>query len=453
MEFSPLSGPGNGYVILTEEAFAELLDLGPSIDDDPKLSIRPATVKYMQSKHKGEVIRALFGSSYNNAYCTVQHYLDVDQSARATLPRRILYNTISTDGVDLKVHHIDRMHSAKKNLSSHGFGTTVTTSELANLCQQTRPRSRLPLVGKLPPESRPQDFVGLDLGQTFTVGACAKGRSFAGVRNLSIKQKALQEPLRRHQQWLNAAKKKWFDDKHVDLFSVESACDVKIDSDGPVSEKWIKWFDRYDKLSAFYNSTAVMKRRWDLEKALRGEYDRAVSGIMSMVGVDWSRPTLNDQNRVLFVVGTGKFGSTNSLHTSFSEYFIKKVTSLGYRVLGVDEYFTSQKCPCCKQQTESIGIRVKYCRGCHKFFHRDVMAGENMVNAAQLIVETGERPEYLCRPSKNSTTDSNNMADGSKHLTDDDVNKKKPPDKGGGGLKRKRSLRTQESKSSQGASK
>ncbi|KAG0241900.1 hypothetical protein BGX31_000757, partial [Mortierella sp. GBA43] len=70
--------------------------------------------------------------------------------------------------------------------------------------------------------------------------------------------------------------------------------------------------------------------------------------------------------------------------------------ALGYLVIGVNEFYTSKKCPTCQQfvaQTESI--RRLYCSHCKKYMHRDVMAANNIVNILRGHVEHQQRPLYL----------------------------------------------------------
>lgn len=70
----------------------------------------------------------------------------------------------------------------------------------------------------------------------------------------------------------------------------------------------------------------------------------------------------------------------------------------------MNEYFTSKKCPGCKQfvaQTENI--RRFYCGSCGKYMHRDIMAGHNMVNILRSYVEDQERPDYLHPVDENGT--------------------------------------------------
>ncbi len=49
--------------------------------------------------------------------------------------------------------------------------------------------------------------------------------------------------------------------------------------------------------------------------------------------------------------------------------------ALGIGIDYVDEYLSSQKCPTCTRNVEMPnGIRIKYCRDCNIYFHRDTMA-------------------------------------------------------------------------------
>jgi hypothetical protein len=65
-------------------------------------------------------------------------------------------------------------------------------------------------------------------------------------------------------------------------------------------------------------------------------------------------------------------------------------------VLGVNEYYTSKKCPKCEKFVgQPRNIRRSYCRDCQKYIHRDGMAGHNMVNVLRSYVERQERPDYL----------------------------------------------------------
>ncbi|KAF9111626.1 hypothetical protein BGX27_004678, partial [Mortierella sp. AM989] len=69
--------------------------------------------------------------------------------------------------------------------------------------------------------------------------------------------------------------------------------------------------------------------------------------------------------------------------------------SLGYLVVGVNEYYSSKKCPTCEQfVAQSESIRRLYCPNCRKYLHRDTI-GHNLVNILCAQVEKQERPLYL----------------------------------------------------------
>ncbi|KAI3657436.1 hypothetical protein MP638_006717 [Amoeboaphelidium occidentale] len=119
----------------------------------------------------------------------------------------------------------------------------------------------------------------------------------------------------------------------------------------------------------------------------------------------------------IFAVGSSDVQGSDNIHTAFGTYLVKKLQSLGYVVVTVDEYFTSQKCPRCYSQSEAVCMRVKYCRTCHQYFHRDVMAGENMINIVRGLAVDGIRPEYMCRkpPDNPEIGDSNDSGDETIH--------------------------------------
>ncbi|KAG0040348.1 hypothetical protein BGZ82_003653, partial [Podila clonocystis] len=54
------------------------------------------------------------------------------------------------------------------------------------------------------------------------------------------------------------------------------------------------------------------------------------------------------KDKVLFVIGLGKFSSScklTSLHGTFGSQLIKSARMCGFAVTGINEYYTSQKCP------------------------------------------------------------------------------------------------------------
>ncbi|KAG0334605.1 hypothetical protein BG000_008192 [Podila horticola] len=162
-------------------------------------------------------------------------------------------------------------------------------------------------------------------------------------------------------------------------------------------------------LHRYYNGDFWHRRTtWDVKKAKEGEYHVAICAILAMV---------HDvpKEKVLFVLGLGKFGTKSkmaSLHGTFDSLFLKTIRSLGYAVVGINEYYSSQKCPRNKPQDPQnpcnhgfigrVTLRRSYCPKCHVYFHRDLLASQNMIVAAKahLTVDAmqgglKERPLYL----------------------------------------------------------
>ena len=72
-----------------------------------------------------------------------------------------------------------------------------------------------------------------------------------------------------------------------------------------------------------------------------------------------------------------------------------KLRSLGYLVVGVDEFYTSKKCPCCQKFVGAVTMRRLYCPSCKKAYHRDVMAGHNIAKIADKQLTDFCRSGYL----------------------------------------------------------
>ncbi|KAI3656805.1 hypothetical protein MP638_004182 [Amoeboaphelidium occidentale] len=130
--------------------------------------------------------------------------------------------------------------------------------------------------------------------------------------------------------------------------------------------------------------------------------DRVLNALISMVGLK-PHQKVKKKQRIYVGVGTGDFDPNGSFHTSFLKYFIRKVKPMGLTILGVDEYFTSQKCVRCHDFTESMSMRAKQCVKCKVVFHRDILAADNMCAALSAMLEKDERPEYLCKPPDDET--------------------------------------------------
>lgn len=63
--------------------------------------------------------------------------------------------------------------------------------------------------------------------------------------------------------------------------------------------------------------------------------------------------------------------------------------------MGVNEFYTSKKCPVCQAFVGQVNMRRLYCPHCKSFMHRDELAGHNMCNIIQGHLLDQERPQYL----------------------------------------------------------
>lgn len=64
-------------------------------------------------------------------------------------------------------------------------------------------------------------------------------------------------------------------------------------------------------------------------------------------------------------------------------------------MVGVNEYYTSKKCPVCFEFVYQVNICHLYCKTCESFIHHDVMAGHNICNIIQGYLMEQKRPDYL----------------------------------------------------------
>ncbi|KAF8927958.1 hypothetical protein BGZ58_009995, partial [Dissophora ornata] len=265
-----------------------------------------------------------------------------------------------------------------------------------------------------------------------------KGLPLEMYYNLAVKQKAVYQPTLKHRRWMEGEKRKDLNmpedllaanvqvgpgeeatttatmtattttpttTAHSPLRSIsdiESSLPPLRGEDTDVN-KYLDHLHKYEKqLNNFYNSydgkASLKKNKWFSKRAREREYWLIADRLLEMVdGCMGARR--HDKNKVVIGIGLGEFSGVNklsSLHGTFETYFIQKVRALGYLVVGVNEFYSSKKCPTCHKfvaQTESI--RRLWCDNCKKPMHRDVMAGHNMCNAILGHLEDQQRPLYL----------------------------------------------------------
>ncbi|GJJ76480.1 putative transposase [Entomortierella parvispora] len=154
-----------------------------------------------------------------------------------------------------------------------------------------------------------------------------------------------------------------------------------------------------EKLDAFYGSQKYKKRHWDLKKAMEAEFAIMADRIMKSFGGSIGRRQRPDE-KVLVAIGQG--GSRynkglESMDSTFTAYLIRVLRSLGYVVVLVNEYYTSQKCPRrhCHRFLFRINMRRLACNRCGSRVHRDVVGAHNIANAARHQMTYFTRIDYL----------------------------------------------------------
>ncbi|KAF9159008.1 hypothetical protein BGX21_003433, partial [Mortierella sp. AD011] len=259
-------------------------------------------------------------------------------------------------------------------------------------------------------------ILGLDLGQACVLGASAllPGDNHSEVevaggdvtmnagpavyRNLAVKQKAVYQPILKF--------RRWFQNKKNEIPAGSTGSISNIESNLPPLRGESASFESYyselqkveGELNAFYNGSMLFKKhQWDANKAHKAEYAIITDRLLKLIGGSIGRQRDKDCE-VVIGVGLGQFATKtglSSLHGSFLSYFVPKVRSLGYIVVGVNEYYTSKKCPTCHNFVGQVDIRRLYCRHCRTYMHRDVMAGHNICNVVRGHLLHQQRPRYL----------------------------------------------------------
>ncbi|KAF9380724.1 hypothetical protein CPC16_010183, partial [Podila verticillata] len=118
-------------------------------------------------------------------------------------------------------------------------------------------------------------------------------------------------------------------------------------------------------------------------------------------------------------IGVAKSTNTHrppSLNGSFEAFFTNKARSFGYLVVGINEYYSSKRCPVCKNfVAQTTDWRTLYCHTCKRFRQRDVMASDNMNNAIKGIWRT-RRDHFISNPNaKTDHTHGRSKLRGSEH--------------------------------------
>ncbi|KAF8945173.1 hypothetical protein BGZ47_003134 [Haplosporangium gracile] len=219
--------------------------------------------------------------------------------------------------------------------------------------------------------------------------------------NLAVKQKAVYQPTFRFRRWLEDAKQEQVsvDGQQVLISHIESRL-PPLKGQGSSVINYVEELERVERnLLEFYagSGNRFKRNKWDMVRARQYEYQLLADRLFGILGGSIGR-RYDSSNPALIGVGLGQFSvksGLSSLHSTFLNYFIQKARSLGYIVVGLNEYYTSKKCPHCGHFVAQVSPRRFFCHNYHCYHHRDVMAAENMANIVQGYLVQQERPLYL----------------------------------------------------------
>ncbi|KAF9378618.1 hypothetical protein CPC16_011207, partial [Podila verticillata] len=352
----------------------------------------------------------------------------IGDSIEATGKTWVLSGTFMTNGLELRVLAYDqrvfKKHEpeAAPGRTDKKTGNTRYLSEIRNVFKTP---DDVASTFPNPPASLQQGedvcIAGVDFGQVCTaavslfIPSCYNpNRSHDLMRTLLVGQKALMQPSFKGRRDMQLRKEEYqlTDSDHKgEVQELEQSIPPRKGvQDAEVSSNYLqKATAVHPRLHQYYNSNYWHRRTaWDMKKGKEGEYHVAIRSVLAMVE---DVP----KEKVLFVIGLGKFGTKSkltSLHGTFGSLFVKTLRSLDYAVVGINEYYTSQKCPRNKPRNEQdpcdhgfvarVNTRQSYCRKCQVYFHQDLLASQNMIVAAKdhLTVDASGtslkgRPLYL----------------------------------------------------------
>ncbi|KAF9565978.1 hypothetical protein EC968_003977 [Mortierella alpina] len=187
--------------------------------------------------------------------------------------------------------------------------------------------------------------------------------------NLAVSQRAVSQPTFAFRRWLQTEKDKIPERSSRSVSDIESSLPPLRGQQGSM-EKYVAEVEQVQTtLDGFYRDNQVFKKhQWDHSKAKEGEYAIITDRLLKMVGGAIGEKA-KPGNPFIIAVGLGDFSSSSgltSLHSSFKNFFVQKVRSLGARAVTG----SSAKLP-------------------------DVMAAQNMANAVRTYLIHQQRPLYL----------------------------------------------------------
>ena len=263
--------------------------------------------------------------------------------------RYVLRGSFLTNGVQLQLRAINTRVKASKKFAVGPLrhqptmnmmhdpqeGYTAYLREIRNVLRTRQDVNRI--FGFQPNDLSVEnqvDILALDLGEAFTVGACAIRAGVPRERlTLAVSRKALYQPDLKFRRWLQTEKSRDLPNLPPNIVAFGSNVAAIESRLGSLDENPVNRATQEQTvlgtLDGFYNdpNARVLRHSWRAKKAHTAEFDLLTDRLLSMVNGSSGQKRAND-HRVIIAIGLGDFGTNTrlaSLHTKFSSYFVQKV--------------------------------------------------------------------------------------------------------------------------------
>jgi hypothetical protein len=145
--------------------------------------------------------------------------------------------------------------------------------------------------------------------------------------NLSVKQKAVYQPVLKHRRWLERRRMETMEGGQS-ISDMESHLPPYRGPDGSVKKYASARQEMETVLYDFHNKPAIKKNAWNAQLAKEQEFRLVADRLLRMVGGSTGAKR-EDDNIVIIGIGLGDFKSDyglSSLHTAFCSYFVRLVS-------------------------------------------------------------------------------------------------------------------------------
>ncbi|KAI7818129.1 hypothetical protein BC939DRAFT_299299 [Gamsiella multidivaricata] len=413
----PISPIRHGFITITEQ------ELFYSIHDSFREDVLGALKMDSTKKYKLNELEATFkriapDEFLCNLICPSKSLnLNPKATCNQYTKRYVLTGTFQTDGFQLRLLACDTRVTKGYKPSNPVPGRVdpkVGTDRWLKEIRNEFSGSAKELQDTFGSDGRDVWIGGIDLGQVVTAAVSvlildpplADGTlpwpPTGKYCTLNIKQKALMQPQFKYRRAIEGRKTDVIHDAESSLLPRRGISDEDV-------RLFLNSMDKIRQvLNEHYNQSFRHHRdTWDLKKARDAEDRITIEAILKLVKEDNQEKAV-PTNKVLWGVGLGKFGTSSgltSLHGTFSAKLISALRTRSHAVVGINEYYASQKCPfnspvgpsrkCDHGFVERVNMRSMYCLACQMPFHRDSMAAQNMVQAAHYRLFKGIRHAEL----------------------------------------------------------